>query len=230
MTTPTPTAFLLEEDAALKAKLTGMTVSDDRRAARPVGVWFGQPDLELRERTFPYISIELIDINESQERVMNGQPHLTYTPPGYLPAPAGSVNIADWFPTPYDLDYQVTVWSRHPRHDRQILRDLLAGRLPMRFGHLDMPETKRIARLDVLGGPQIADTTDENGKRLFRKVFTVRVATELFPDAVIAAVGLVRQVRIIPPTEIHTGYEVITAEVLPAGMYDESLYDLAAYQ
>jgi hypothetical protein len=38
---------------------------------------------------------------------------------------------------------------------------------------------------------------DESGKRLFRKVFPVRVATELFPDEVIATTGLVREVVLV---------------------------------
>lgn len=207
------TQFLLEEDNALKRLLSGMTAVDDQRGARPVHVWFGQPDLEIRKRTFPYISIELIDITESQERVVAGQPVMTYTPPGFQPLHQDFHPVAAWFPTPYDLDYQITVWSRHPRHDRDIVRDLLAGRLPIRFGQLTLPETGRVSRLDMLGGPRVADTTDEDGKRLFRKVFTVRVGTELFPDAAVTAVGLVQQVRINPPDEIDTGFETIQATI-----------------
>jgi len=191
-------AFILEEDGALKTLLTGLTVSDDRRAARPVEVWFGQPDLELQKRTYPYISIELVDLTEANERVMCGKPFLTYTPEGYT-KPTGQFDqlTAARFPTPYDLDYQVTVWSRHPRHDRQIVARLLAGKLPLRFGQLSLPASNRLVRLDLLDGPQVADTVDEAGKRLFRKVFPVRVATELFPDEVIATTGLVREVVLV---------------------------------
>ena len=32
--------IILNEDAALKAMLTGITVSDSGNSARPVGVWF----------------------------------------------------------------------------------------------------------------------------------------------------------------------------------------------
>lgn len=206
--------FLLEEDDALKRKLSEprITVSDGARATRPVEVWFGQPDLELRQRTYPYISIELIDINEANERVMTGFPRLTYTPSGYAPLGEGEVRYANNFPTPYDLDYQVSVWSRHPRHDREILAKLLGGRLPMRFGSLHLLETNRVARLDLLGGPRVSDTTDEAGKRLFRKVFTVRVSTELFPDAALQAAGLVSSVNIQLP-EIDTGFEQIVASI-----------------
>lgn len=204
----TPLGFLLEEDEALKAKVTGLTVFDDRMAARPVPVWYGNPDLELAQRTYPYISLELVDMNEANERVMVGKPFLRYLPDGYE-APLDTSNeilSASWFPTPYDLDYQVTAWSRHPRHDREIVRKLLSGRLPIRFGALDLPRSYREVRLDMLDGPRIADTVDENGKRLFRKVFTVRVATELFPDDVIKATGLIQTVQLIthePVAEFH---------------------------
>ena len=174
--------FLLEEDLALKTLLTGMTVTDDRRTARPVEVWFGQPDLELQQRTFPYISIDLVDINEAQERVVTGLPIIDYVPDG-APTPAvGQTLVAHNFPMPFDLDYLVTVWSRHPRHDRQITATMLRDRTPVRFGQLDLPETKRTVRLDMLGGgPTPSDSTDESGKRLFRKAFSLRVSTELFP-------------------------------------------------
>lgn len=210
---PENAAFLLEEDNALKQHLTGLTVSDDRRSTRPVPVWFGQPDLELRARTYPYISIELVDLGEDTERTVVGLPELTYVPPGYSAPANGEVMTAHNFPLPYNLDYQITVWSRHPRHDRQIMRDLLAGPLRLRFGSVFMPETNRVARLDILGGPRVADTTDENGKRLFRKVFTGRMSTELFPDQALAIAGLIQSVHINAPTTPDPSYEVIEAVI-----------------
>lgn len=192
-------AFLLEEDEALKTQVSGITVSDDRRATRPVEVWFGQPDLELRNRTYPYISIELVDINEDTERVQVGMPELSYIPSGWVAPTGGQQLVTTNFPTPYNLDYQITAWSRHPRHDRQIIQKLLAGKLPIRFGRLVLAETNRMVRLDMLEGPRVADTADENGKRLFRKVFTVRVATELFQDQALQLVGLVQQVVFTGP-------------------------------
>lgn len=221
--------WLLEEDNALKQHLSNptITVADDQRSSRPVEVWFGQPDLELQKRTYPYISLELIDINEAPERVVNGLPMLTYTPSGYAPLPAGQVRYVNMFPTPYDLDYQVTVWSRHPRHDRQILQQLMQGRLPIRFGQLALAETNRVVRLDMLGGPRVADTTDENGKRLFRKVFTLRVATELFPENALKAAGLVRAVHITEPSVFDPDFTPIVATI--GSGYGYAKYDEAVY-
>jgi len=49
--------FALAEDAAIKTYLSGMTVSDEKSASRPVGVWFGYPDVELRQQIFPFVTI-----------------------------------------------------------------------------------------------------------------------------------------------------------------------------
>lgn len=215
MTAPAePLGFLLEEDEALKAKLSGITVSDGQRAARPVEVWYGQPDLEMAKRNFPYISIELIDINEDSDRVMVGKPFLQYLPDGYT-VPDDAVNqilSANWFPTPYNLDYQVTAWSRHPRHDRQIVAELLGGRLPIRFGGINLPRSYREVRLDMLEGPRVADSTDENGKRLFRKVFTVRISTELFLDDQLRVLQLIERINVLKGVD-REGFEQIEAVI-----------------
>ena len=45
--------FIIAEDEALKEVLKGMTVSDDKSESRAVGVWFGQPDQEIRQLAAP---------------------------------------------------------------------------------------------------------------------------------------------------------------------------------
>ena len=43
--------FLLDEDEAIRDLLLGMTVTDQKaNTTRNVGVWFGQPDQELRDQ------------------------------------------------------------------------------------------------------------------------------------------------------------------------------------
>ena len=53
--------FILNEEEALKSLLSGMTVSDSGNANRPVGVFYGQPDKEIRQQAYPYITIDLIN-------------------------------------------------------------------------------------------------------------------------------------------------------------------------
>lgn len=177
--------FIIAEDEALRNMLLGMTVSDSKNPERPVGVWFGQPDPEIRAQSFPFITVDLIDISEARERVMMGR-----VSPWYY-EPSGLTSDQAWdmfYPTPINLDYQITTFARQPRHDRQILSQLLGLRLPLRFGSLDVVEkvtesgseeiqqvtTRRLDTLNVVK----RDVT-EAGKRLFMNVFTVRVSSEV---------------------------------------------------
>jgi hypothetical protein len=172
--------FIINEDAALKSILTGIKVSDGGNSARPVAVYYGQPDKDIRTQSYPYITLDLVGVREDTERAHRGSVDLTYTPEGMTPnytAESQPVN----FPIPVDLIYQVSTWSRQPRHDRQIMAALFSpGRLPFRFGQLIIPEDNTMRRLDMLGFSK-RDTT-EGGKRLFSNVYNIRISSELFPD------------------------------------------------
>ena len=66
-------SFLLDEDEALRNLLKDLVVTDQKSVTeegpqRKVGVWFGQPDQELREQKYPYITIDMIDIAEDFSR------------------------------------------------------------------------------------------------------------------------------------------------------------------
>jgi hypothetical protein len=168
--------YLINEDKALKSMLSGITVSDSGNPTRPVGVWFGQPDVEIRQQSYPYITIELVGINEAFERAHRG-----YVPYGYLPEGADpEEEYEGWYPIPVNLLYQVTTYSRQPRHDRQIINALFApGRLPLRFGLLQIPEDGTVRRVDVLGFVK-RDTTEQD-KRLFSNIYNVQVSSEFLP-------------------------------------------------
>jgi hypothetical protein len=166
--------FILNEDQALKTALTGITVSDSGNPARPVGVWFGQPDNEIRQQAYPYITIDLINVSVAQEREHRGYVKLSNTPEGADPEKEYMAEM----PIPVNLDYQVSTYARQPRHDRQIMYELTRpNRLPFRFGGLEIPEDGTIRRLDVLGFTK-KDATEQN-KRLFRNVYTVRISSQL---------------------------------------------------
>ncbi len=186
-------SFLLAEDEALRNLLKGMTVTDQKSVTeegptRTVDVWFGQPDQELRDQKYPYITIDMVDIAEDFSRSMRGR-----VKPAYLADPETmGTEEDDWdndlhgwevdFPIPVNIDYQITTYSRQPRHDRQILAQLLYTKIPRRFAILEtgpntVAGTNR--RLDVL---DIAKRdVSENGKRLFVNAITVRVSSEIAP-------------------------------------------------
>lgn len=183
--------FILSEDKALRDMLKGIVVSDNANATRPVEVWFGQPDMEIRNQSYPFITIDLIDLSEATERLMSG----ARVTPWYYEDVMDIPPVADdWdmpYPIPMNLDYQVTSFARQPRHDRQILAQVIGQRLPMRFGSLEVVEREvssdefdvTIRRLDVLDVAK-RDTV-ESGKRLFMNVWTVRISSEV-PQAFVS--------------------------------------------
>lgn len=181
-------AFLLDEDEALRNLLKNMYVTDqksvtDNVATRSVGVWFGQPDQEIRNQSYPYITIDMIDISEDIPRAMRGR-----VKPAYLADPETNYDseTENWdinWPIPVNIDYQITTYARQPRHDRQMLSQLLYTKIPLRFGVLSTgPNTVygTTRRLDVLDISK-RDIT-EQGKRLFVNAITVRVSSEIAPE------------------------------------------------
>lgn len=183
--------FLLSEDKALRERLQGMVVHDQKadggETPRQVGVWFGQPDQELRTQSYPYITIDMIDINKDPQREMRGITNVDYLKPDWIDDETQDYQVS--LPIPVNIDYQVTTYSRHPRHDREILAQILGGKfLPFRFGTLEVIEksvttgeviTNRttMRRLDVLDVSK-RDVT-EQAKRLFVNAVTVRVSSEI---------------------------------------------------
>ena len=184
--------FLLSEDEAIRNLLKGLVVTDQKATGtdtpRNVGVWFGQPDQELTAQKYPYITIDMIDIAEDFARSMRGR-----VKPVYISNPATIDGTAEFdpetqnwdinFPIPVNIDYQITTYARQPRHDRELLAQLLYTRLPLRFGTLDTGAnnaTGTTRRLDMLDVSK-RDVT-EQGKRLFVNAFTVRVSSEIAPE------------------------------------------------
>lgn len=173
--------FILAEDEAVRNNLLGIKVSDDKNPARDVKVYFGQPDMELGTQTYPYITIDLVNISEDLTRSMRGWAEyssndtLPSSVPNLLP---GHAYVTE-FPIPIVLDYQVTSYARHPRHDRQILNYLSFRKLPFRYGSLEIPQDNTVRRFYVTQTAKPDGT--ENGKRLFRNVWTVRVESEIQP-------------------------------------------------
>jgi hypothetical protein len=206
--------FLISEDEALRNKILGITVSDQKASGRPVGVWFGQPDQEIRTQEYPYITIDMIDVQRDTEREMRGKVHPNYLPDistMYDYATGGPITfnptLHSWeinMPIPVYIDYQLTTYSRHPKHDREIMAQLIGYKLPLRFGYLEIVEnsttsgttttnTVTLRRLDVVSVSK-RDVT-EQAKRLFVNAITVRVSSEL-PVSVYEALYKVSQLNL----------------------------------
>jgi len=200
---PNP-GFTLAEDAALKTRLSAITVSDDRNLQRPIKTFFRYPDAET-EKTYPFITIELIDIEFDVQR-QHSEVTYYYT----TSASAGSIYkdspaALDYFPSEYNTEelqglltgpteflytdqyvpvnlmYQVSTYCRSQRHDRHLTAEMLRRVFPFRRGFIEIPEDGTIRRCDMLDWRQ-ADILDQEAgfnKRIFRKVYTVRINAEI---------------------------------------------------
>ena len=209
--------FILAEDDALKAMLGGITVSDEKSGytPRPVVVYFSIPDIEVRQQTYPYITIDLVDIVQASDRQHAG---IWYDSDNNGTAtPNNNVIYRYYTPATYDLIYQVTSYSRHPYHDRAIMVQILRDRFSGKFGSLAVPNGlgtevgyRSIFLEEFTKRDYVADAS-EGGRRLFRNVFTVRVISEMTPaqaDAV--ATQIVATVKInTTPTYIPSGYQPV---------------------
>jgi hypothetical protein len=173
--------FLLSEDEALRKQIQGITVNDQRSTddstPRQVGVFFGQPDQELRAQVYPYITIDMIDIQRDVAREMRGRIAGSVEQFGYLgPTETSEFGWDIELPIPVNIDYQITTYARQPRHDRELLSQLLHQKLPFRFGQLTLNDNtvRRLEVLDVAKRDSV-----EQAKRLFINAVTVRVTSEI---------------------------------------------------
>jgi hypothetical protein len=194
--------FLLSEDKALRELVQGLTVTDQKAenvgVRRPVGVWFGQPDQEVRNQNYPYITIQMIDVARDVAREMRGQTSAEYLRNDSVDSDAP---FTVGRPIPVNIDYQITTYARHPRHDRELLSQVLYNRLPFRFGTLNCDDNT-VRRLDVLDVTK-RDVT-EQAKRLFVNVVTVRVSSEIL-QGTLKQLYQVLEVYIDSPTEENAG-------------------------
>jgi hypothetical protein len=184
-------AWLLNEDAALKFRLQGLQVFDaNAPQGRDVDVRYRLPTDELANLTYPVIIIEHAGIYPDQDRMQAGVNYqLPYAPDGLASwttegqtvVPATSPYYAFYAPTPYNLDYQITLYARFWSTQVQPLVAELATlpRLPAKIGALFVPQDGTLRTIRLLGGPEEGYGTDEDGKRLFKVVYRLRVFSEL---------------------------------------------------
>lgn len=181
--------FLLAEDQAIKTKFSGIQLVDDRDTTRDVQVFFRYPEGET-ERKYPFITIELLDINHATNRqhsdniiyafvgtAPSGQPanHYTESASGtftYWPNETTDVTtlthggsssspfVSAMEHTPVDLLYQVTTFTRSALHDRALQSHILTKVAPFRRGYLAVGIDKTHRHMDLLDW-RSADMLDE---------------------------------------------------------------------
>ncbi len=174
--------FISAEEKALLARVSGLTVSDLANPTRPVKVWFRNPQKEIEDADFPYITILFTGAQraiEREHRSANVRP--TYVPRGVtIDDDEATVMVSPDQAIPMDFQFVIATHCRNPMHDRELVAKLLlAERLPLRYGWLEV-EDNTIRRLDVDPMVRAADFYDQNGVVVFRKEFRISVSSEQF--------------------------------------------------
>jgi hypothetical protein len=184
--------WILNEDAALKKKLQGITVFDANapEGGRVVPVRYRGPEDELIKLTYPGIYIEMQGIYDAPERQSQGILRLPYAPEGqpvwwdasldHQPDASNGPYRSFW-PYAFNLDYRVTLYTRLQREHNFVgtAQLLQPNYMPSKYGFLDVPQDGTRRSMWLQGGPDIGYGNDEDGKRLFRSTFLVRIPTEL---------------------------------------------------
>lgn len=179
--------FLQNEDAALKLKFQGLTVSDatSGSSGRRVEVRFRNPEYEFADAVYPLVLITHTSIERDPEREARGEVKMNYAPEGYptwdpITDPNASPYITD-MPIPLNINYLVEVFTRKQQHLIQLTGALMDfNRLPPRLGFLAIPEDGTVRRIDILGGPEYTESKDERNKRLFVGTYGIMVSSEIF--------------------------------------------------
>jgi hypothetical protein len=198
--------WLLNEDAALKYKLQGLTVTDLTSGSEPGGVRqvpvrFRLPMDELVNLTFPCILIEFQQMTWASPRQHSGLIQLPYAPEGeaypqWWPAGATEYPFAQspyWTREPLAvwLWYQVTLYSRLQRDHQRPLEAALSqpDYLPLMDGYLNIPQDGTYRRLDITGGPNRGYARYDPGelgssdqKRVLYTTWQARVSSEMLYD------------------------------------------------
>ena len=190
--------LLLAEDEALKAKLSNITVAAPREKGgrKKAKVWYGMPSGE-REKDYPFITIDLLDIVFAADRAHSAQiGEVDYWPSEYptiaewaaannVPYdPDNNIVEATWF-HPYDIYYQVATYARTAQHDREMTATLMGtAYLPDRWGYLHVPADDSHRWLDRIGFSQadFLESAGQDDKRVYRKVYNVSVSAQLPPE------------------------------------------------
>lgn len=181
--------WLLSEDAALKAKLQGLMVYEGNTpGGREIPVRFRLPQVEISNLSYPIFIIEHAGQYPAHEREHRGYIQLPYAPEGQQPWYSGPANAEvanspyySWFPFPWDLHYQITLYARFMETQAQPLVAMLATEqyLHPKFAFLNVPQDGTVRSMFLLGGPEWGYGTDGDGKRLIRVTYLVNVYSEL---------------------------------------------------
>lgn len=215
---------LLAEDEAMKAKFSTLYVPNSSQAGTTsrVKVWYAMPSGE-RERTYPFITIDPIDIVFASERAHS----LETIDLDWWPAEGGTFQeYADLHemtldpeapygsairPQPYDIYYQVATHCRTALQDRYLTAQMLSlNYAPLsQLGTLHVPADNTQRWLDNTGWGA-ANYRDSEDKVVRRKVYTLKVSSHMAVNDPVAWVRVLQVAATIRGTadgELYSSWE-----------------------
>ena len=182
--------FILAEEEALKKRFEGIVVPT--RPGEPgtskVGVWFRFPEGE-RQISYPFITIDLLTIEPNYEIFTSTFIQDPYDPdPLYQPSFSPTLPPLDWGHRgyrireylPMRLIWQVSHFCRSALHDRYLSSIFQTDVLPVRPFWIESVDGvwRRTDRIGFQAADSI-ETTESGTKRIFRKIYTVSMLTEI---------------------------------------------------
>lgn len=185
--------LLLAESEAVKAKFSTLYVPDPKQPdnRRRVKVWYGNPSGE-RERAYPFITIDFIDIRFGAERAHS----LDQVAVDWWPAEGSTfqeyadlrdIDVDPDAPygttirfQPYDLYYQVSTHTRTALQDMHLTSQMLSTEYaPLsQIGTLHVPADGTQRWLDNEGWSR-ADYRDAEEKTVFRKIYMLKISAHM---------------------------------------------------
>ena len=194
------TGFLLAEEAALKLYVSGLEVPNPRSPGEleEVPVWFRWPESE-RRISYPFITLDQLSITPAYDRwhsvhdqrrvpshfrgTGNNPDRWGHYYPGYTPdveMAEGKTYGTDRY-LPYNLMFQISTFARSAYHDRFLTSRFITDIFPPRGNFWIDVDADHVARRCELLQWTSGDSmeTNEAAKRMFRKIYTVLMETEV---------------------------------------------------
>jgi hypothetical protein len=195
------TGFILAEESALKEYVSGLMVPNPRGEGElsEVPVWFRWPESE-RRMAYPFITIDLLSIDKADERFTSfynvARSPVTFEGldgeddregiyyPGYsydVQPSTDEVGLHIDRYAPYNLMFQISTFARSAYHDRfltsRIITDIFRPKGDFWINVAADHAARRCWLVQWTSGDTME--TSEASKRIFRKIYTILMETEI---------------------------------------------------
>lgn len=214
------TGFLLAESAALKKYLEGIKIPTRGKRDRTVPVYFRWPSSE-RSIRYPFITIDLLSIDPAydlwhsyvdsmsspvtfSDEIARTSTEGMYYPsvtPQVLPdgvdiseATESGYKVGEYLP--YRIMYQVTTHATHAMDDHVLQAKMMVDRFPPRSFFIGVAADQVWRRAELIQWTT-GDTqeTTENSNRVFRKIFTITMESEI-PTGILSEVAVAERLHV----------------------------------